>query len=67
MELCQGNIKQIIKNNIIKFDEKIARAIIHDICKALVKIHQEKIVHLDIKPDNILLSYSKKYKLSDLG
>ena len=67
MESCQGSIKQLIKNNIMKFDERMARNILRDICRAQKHIHTKKIVHLDIKPDNILYSHTKKFKLGDLG
>ena len=38
-----------------------------DICKGLKKLHKNKIVHLDIKSENILYSFSGKFKLGDLG
>ena len=38
----------------------------HDIANALKSIHEQKIVHLDIKPENILISKGK-FKIADLG
>lgn len=35
--------------------------------KGLKSIHKKNIVHLDIKPENIMLSIDNKYKLGDLG
>lgn len=67
MELCQGSIKSLIKQHLIKFSESTARDMLKDICKALTYIHRDKVVHLDIKPDNILYAKSEKYKLGDFG
>ena len=38
-----------------------------DICNALKQCEEENIVHRDIKPDNILVSPSGKYMLTDFG
>jgi len=67
MELCQGNIRSIIKNNFLRFSEGYATDILRDICKALSFIHKLNIVHLNVKPENILYSRTEKYKLADLG
>lgn len=69
MELCNLNLKSYISERKFAkdFDETLCKRIVHDICQALSHIHKEKIVHLDIKPDNILLSKNNKFKLVDLG
>ena len=38
-----------------------------DLSKGLKKLHANNIVHLDIKSENILYSFSGKFKLADLG
>lgn len=38
-----------------------------DICKGLDKFHKRGIVHLDLKTENILLSYKGRFKIGDLG
>jgi wee1-like protein kinase len=38
-----------------------------DVCLGLEELHSRGIVHLDIKPENILESFSGKFKLGDLG
>lgn len=35
--------------------------------KALKCLHNDNIVHLDVKPENILLGRSGKFKLADFG
>lgn len=46
-------------------EEKIKK-IIRDICLGLKELHNKQIVHLDIRPENVLLSKSKRFKIADL-
>ncbi|CAN4082191.1 unnamed protein product [Withania somnifera] len=51
-------------------DWQIRRRIIHDIAKGLSYLHEEcmqRIVHLDVKPQNILLDENFCAKISDFG
>jgi serine/threonine protein kinase len=41
--------------------------IIRDLLLGLYELHGQDIVHLDIKPGNILLGKNNMYKLADLG
>lgn len=41
--------------------------IVHDISSALAYVHQQNIVHNDIKPANILLTLENRAKLTDFG
>ncbi|MBR4868228.1 MAG: serine/threonine protein kinase, partial [Clostridia bacterium] len=38
-----------------------------DICSALEVCHEQKIIHRDIKPDNIFISSKGEFKLGDFG
>lgn len=38
-----------------------------DVCNALDVCHEQKIIHRDIKPDNIFVSQNGDYKLGDFG
>lgn len=40
---------------------------LRDITSGLKTLHSKNVVHLDIKPENILYSKSNKYKIADLG
>lgn len=66
MEMCNKNLEQLCREN-QKINEQTLRKIIKHICKALSKLHKDNVVHLDIKPENILMSNSGKFKISDLG
>ena len=66
MELCQYNLKEHLElNGKITVKEKL------DICcqiaKGLRYIHEKQVVHMDIKPENVLFGFDKKFKISDFG
>lgn len=49
------------------FEESAARFYAAEICLALEYLHEHKIVHRDIKPDNMLIAASGHVKLTDFG
>jgi serine/threonine-protein kinase len=61
-----GTLGQLVKQK-GKLAEAVAVAIITQIGLALQWAHERRLVHRDVKPDNILLSSSGQAKLSDLG
>ena len=72
MEYLKGHelSKIIAIEQNMKFEEKDVAKIIEQLLKALLFIHSKKIVHRDIKPDNILFSNRRDYttlKLIDFG
>ena len=66
MELCDCSLSEYIER-VQEVDEFTLKKIFRDICKGLKNLHQHNIVHLDIKPENILFSFTHKFKLGDLG
>ena len=68
MELIEGNtMKQVLQNSGRLVHEKVL-AIASDIIAALAYAWQEKkLIHRDIKPDNIMLTYDGRTKLADMG
>jgi calcium-dependent protein kinase len=72
MEYLQGEdlFKVITNRKYNNYSEKDAAEIIKQLLKAVIFIHNKKIVHRDIKPENILFSVSGDYtslKLIDFG
>ena len=41
--------------------------IIVDLLQALKHLHERNLAHMDIKPDNIFISFDGSYKLGDFG
>jgi serine/threonine protein kinase len=72
MELCKFSLRQYANkqrklqpSGMIPEDD--LKRIMRDVCLGLQELHSRGIVHLDIKPENILESFSGKFKLGDLG
>jgi len=66
MEYIKGTtLKQFILENNISFQDKLA--LIYQIISAIYSLHQNNILHLDIKPENILINENLESKLIDFG
>lgn len=74
-EACEyGNITSLMKEYNNKLPEKIIIELLLQVCDALNVLHKNNYVHLDIKPDNILI-YKKGdnngkdwlFKICDFG
>jgi len=67
MEFIAGHsLKQEVEQNGVFTEEKL-RPIIYRIGQALEYIHEKNILHLDIKPSNILITKKNNPKLIDFG
>jgi len=69
MNFVSGNtlanfLKQQVKNCL---EPSIVKEIIGKLVKALAKIHQEGIYHLDLKPENVLINEQGEIVLIDFG
>ena len=67
MEFCMMNLRQRQKCK-TQFKESELRVIIRDLAEILSYLHESRVVHLDVKPDNILLRNKNKkpqYILAD--
>ncbi len=49
------------------FSEGLARKYLTDIVRGVDYLHSQKVVHRDIKPDNLLINRDNVVKVSDLG
>ena len=61
-----GNIEEFIENNPNMSDSQIIGMFIQ-ILQGLIYLKENKIIHGDLKPQNILLSSSNSPKLADFG
>jgi len=67
-ELCGSSLSTIISKNIDGFDEKTIAGYVRDLLSAVAHIHKHDVIHLDIKPANILISLdSSCLKITDFG
>jgi serine/threonine protein kinase len=51
----------------ISAGEAFVRRVSHDVAVGLVHVHAHNMVHLDIKPENILVATDGKLKIGDFG
>ena len=67
MELCAGGdlLNYVRKRK--KLDEEEAKVLFKQIIQGLGYIHKKRILHRDIKLDNILLDGKGKVKIADFG
>lgn len=64
MKFCAGGS---LDKRIGKIDSAEAMAIIRDLAEGLRFLHQNDIIHQDIKPANVLIDDKGRYMLSDFG
>lgn len=67
MEYIDGNSLELLIKEKGKLDTQTALIYLQQISEALDYVHQKKILHLDIKPSNILLRHGKNAVLIDFG
>lgn len=66
MEYCTYSLRHLM-DTMVNFQESQLHQILHDVLFGLKSLHSKHIVHLDIKPENILYSRTNRYKIADLG
>ena len=67
MELIDGqDLKRHLEAG-TRFSVRTAMLVVHDLLLALEHAHQQKVVHRDVKPANILIERNGRVKLTDFG
>ena len=67
LELCAGTLSDVCNGTYKGPDLPPDITVLIEIATGLQYIHSKKLVHRDIKPDNILISFDGRIKLSDFG
>ncbi|CAD8075849.1 unnamed protein product [Paramecium primaurelia] len=67
--ICLATLIEQLKKNQNQLKEEDIKILLKEILKALNFIHQEQVIHRDIKPQNIMISQSsfKNVKIIDFG
>jgi serine/threonine protein kinase len=67
-ELCERSLMKLELFCITTpYSEEIAWAYFRDISQGLDYLHQRKVVHRDIKPDNLLITFDNRIQIADFG
>jgi serine/threonine protein kinase len=66
-EKCKSDLDTYIKENYTTIDKEQKIEWIHQLISGLLFLHDNKIIHRDIKPKNILISFDNQVKISDFG
>ncbi|XP_037957604.1 membrane-associated tyrosine- and threonine-specific cdc2-inhibitory kinase-like [Teleopsis dalmanni] len=66
MELCKGNLQNYLDKK-KELPERMIWSIFLDILIALKSLHDNNLIHLDIKTENVLISDDGSCKLADFG
>lgn len=66
-EYCDCDLKRFIKENKQEIPEGRIKKFIRQLLTALSVLHDRKIIHRDIKPQNIMLDSQGNIKLADFG
>lgn len=61
-----GSLRQLVSNDTVLSEIEALRVAI-GVTQALVAVHEHKVVHRDIKPDNIMFTAEGTVKLTDWG
>ncbi|KAL4465878.1 hypothetical protein ABPG74_004115 [Tetrahymena malaccensis] len=71
MDKCECNLTTYLRQIRYQFEKSQYEEKIYDICRQLIKglndIHSANILHLDIKPSNIMMGRDKLWKFIDMG
>lgn len=59
LEYCQYGSLHNLSVFTKPYDEPTAYVVFRQVCQALLRVHEQKVLHLDIKESNILINFNK--------
>ena len=68
MEYVDGlTLSQLMSQASPEITPDVVAAVVHDVAQALEVAHANQVLHLDIKPDNVLVNHQGQVKVTDFG
>eukprot|EP00457_Paulinella_chromatophora_P004132 gb/GEZN01004142.1/.p1 GENE.gb/GEZN01004142.1/~~gb/GEZN01004142.1/.p1 ORF type:complete len:666 (-),score=79.37 gb/GEZN01004142.1/:19-1737(-) len=65
MEYCESSLDEVMRKKETTYEDRLK--LLKDIVEGLAAMHQEGLVHRDLKPGNIFVTTDSKAKIGDLG
>uniref|UniRef100_A0A0N5BIY8 Protein kinase domain-containing protein n=1 Tax=Strongyloides papillosus TaxID=174720 RepID=A0A0N5BIY8_STREA len=66
LELCDDSLKNVLKK-LKALNESSCRFVLREVARGIYYLHEKKIIHRDIKLDNIFLTKDMDVKIGDFG
>ena len=66
-EFVDKNLLELLQEHPQGLDPNLIRYLIYQLCKAIKYLHDQNIIHRDVKPENLLITENMELKLCDFG
>jgi len=66
-EYLEHDLKRYMESTTIPLDQKLVKSYLYQLLKGIMICHQHRILHRDLKPQNILIDRMGVLKLADFG